>query len=360
MPTSVSRHFGSHDSEWKMAREIQKISIVCPAYQEEEVLPLFHQELVTVLQKIEEDFETEIIYVDDGSRDRTLPVIRNLAAQDRRVRFLSFSRNFGHQAALTAGLEHARGDAVIMMDSDLQHPPALIPKLLDKWKEGFEVVLTIRQDDPQLSHFKRLTSKSFYRLMSLVSETEIRMSAADYRLMSRRALDSLLELKETHRFLRGMVQWLGFSAAEISFQAVSRKAGLSKYTIRRMANLAFDGLISFSKVPLRISLFIGLAAIGFGLMIGMFFFFRYFLSSAGVSLGPAFLLSSMYVLAGCILCGLGIVGEYVGRIYDQVKDRPLYVLKESCWDERIRLEARHPPLGQGPHYHDFDQKHFAA
>lgn len=343
-----------------MVRELQKISMVCPAYEEEEVLPLFHHELVSVLHPLEDTYDTEIIYVDDGSRDRTLSVLRALAAQDRRVRFLSFSRNFGHQAALTAGLEHARGDAVIMMDSDLQHPPVLIPELLKKWKDGFDVVLTIRQDDPHLGVFKRWSSKCFYRLLSLLSDTEVRMSAADYRLMSRRALDSLLELNETHRFLRGMVQWLGFPSAEIFFQPLSRKAGVSKYTVRRMANLAFDGLISFSKVPLRLSLLLGLGAIGIGLLGGTVFFLRALFFVEAMSIGSAFLLTSLYLMGGCILCGLGIVGEYVGRIHDQVKGRPLYVLKETSWDERIRLEARHPQLGQGPHHTDFDQKHFAA
>jgi dolichol-phosphate mannosyltransferase len=343
-----------------LRRELQKISIVCPAYQEEEVLPFFHRELVSVLRKLEDTYDSEIVYVDDGSRDHTLAVIRALAAQDRRVRFLSFSRNFGHQAALTAGLEHARGDAVIMMDSDLQHPPDLIPELLKRWKLGFDVVLTIRQDDPQLSFFKRWSSKCFYRLLSLVSDTEIRMSAADYRLMSRRALDSLMELKETHRFLRGMVQWLGYPSAEVSFKPVSRKAGVSKYTLRRMANLAFDGLISFSKVPLRISLLLGFGAIGFGLLGGIIFLIRALFETGAMNIGYAFLLTSLYLMGGCILCGIGIVGEYVGRIYDQAKDRPLYVLKETSWDERIRLEGPHPQVGQGPHFTDFDQKHYAA
>jgi glycosyltransferase involved in cell wall biosynthesis len=249
---------------------------------------------------------------------------------------------------------------VIMMDSDLQHPPDLIPELMKRWQDGFDVVLTIRQDDPRLSRFKRWSSKCFYRLLSLVSDTEIRMSAADYRLMSRRALDSLLELKETHRFLRGMVQWLGFPSAHVSFQPVSRKAGVSKYTLRRMVNLAFDGLISFSKVPLRISMLLGLGAIGFGLISGTVFFIQWLFAAEVTSVFSAFLLTSLYLMGGCILCGLGIVGEYVGRVYDQVKERPLYVIKETCWDDRIRLESPHPQLGKGPHHTDFDQKHYAA
>jgi dolichol-phosphate mannosyltransferase len=341
--------------------KLEKISVVCPAYQEEEVLPLFHRELTAVLHEVENRYDIEILYVDDGSRDGTLRVIRQLASQDKRVCYLSFSRNFGHQAALTAGLEHARGEAVIMMDSDLQHPPALIPELLAKWQEGFDVVLTIRQDDPELGRFKRWSSKWFYRLMSWLSDTEIRMSAADYRLMSRRALDSLLELRETHRFLRGLVSWLGFRTAEISFVPKNRQAGVSKYTMRRMANLAFDGLISFSKVPLRLSLLLGLMAVGFSLLLAFYGLVRFSFAPTGLS-GTTFLLISLYLIGGCILSGLGIVGEYVGRIYEQVKSRPHYVVKETSWDQRIRLEKRHLHIGQGPHRQDSDSEHqhFAA
>jgi dolichol-phosphate mannosyltransferase len=350
-------------SLWSLVviHKLEKISVVCPAYQEEEVLPLFHRELTVVLQEIENRYDIEILYVDDGSRDRTLTVIRQLASEDKRVRYLSFSRNFGHQAALTAGLEHARGDAVIMMDSDLQHPPGLIPELLAKWKQGFDVVLTIRQDDPELGVFKRWSSKCFYRLMSWLSDTEIRMSAADYRLMSRRALDSLLELRETHRFLRGMVSWLGFPTAEIPFSPKNRQAGVSKYTVRRMANLAFDGLISFSKVPLRLSLLLGLAAVGFSVLLGFFALGRFLVAPQAFS-GTAFLLISLYLMGGCVLSSLGIVGEYVGRIYEQVKGRPHYVVKETSWDERIRFEKRHLQIGQGPHRKDTnsEHQHFAA
>ncbi len=210
-----------------MARVISKLSIVCPAFQEEEVLPLFHQELSRVLLTLADDYDIEVIYVDDGSRDRSLEVIKALAAQDPHVRYLSLSRNFGHQAALTAGLEHARGEVVITLDSDLQHPPALIPVLLEKWKEGSDIVLTIRQDDPHLGLVKRFTSRWFYRVMGLVSDTDIRLAAADYRLMSRKAVEALLQLRETHRFLRGMVQWLGFAVTEVPFQPAGRRAGVS-------------------------------------------------------------------------------------------------------------------------------------
>jgi dolichol-phosphate mannosyltransferase len=341
-----------------MARVISKLSIVCPAFQEEEVLPLFHQELSEILLALADDYDIEVIYVDDGSRDRTLEVLKALATQDPRVRYLSLSRNFGHQAALTAGLEHAGGDVVITLDSDLQHPPALIPVLLEKWKEGSDIVLTIRQDDPHLGFVKRFTSRWFYRVMGLVGDTDIRLAAADYRLMSRKAVDALLQLRETHRFLRGMVQWLGFAVTEVPFQPAGRKAGVSKYTLRRMMNFAFDGLLSFSKVPLRLSIFLGLFALAASFLLGCWTAVNWALSGHTVGLGWAALLISIHLMGGCILLALGIVGEYVGRIYDQVKARPLYLLKDKSPDpqarsplsgldkKRTRTYQAHPEEGQ--------------
>jgi dolichol-phosphate mannosyltransferase len=315
-----------------MARERRKLSIVCPAFNEEEVLPHFHRELCIVLANLEADYEFEVIYVDDGSRDGTLAVLRELAARDTRVRYLSFSRNFGHQAALTAGLEVARGEAVITMDSDLQHPPELLPVLLEKWREGFEVVLTIRAEDRRLGLVKRYTSKFFYRVMRLLSDTDIRMAAADYRLMSRKAVDALLQLRETHRFLRGMVQWIGFPAAEVSFRPAGRRAGVSKYSLRRMLNLAGDGILSFSRVPLRAATFLGLVALGFGLLGSLYLAGCWLVGGEQPGAGWGVLLATLHLLGGCILCALGLVGEYVGRIYEQVKGRPLYVLKERSAD----------------------------
>ncbi len=312
-----------------MARERHKLSVVCPAFNEEEVLPHFHQELCAVLAALEPSYTAEIVYVDDGSSDGTLRVLRELAGRDARVRYLSFSRNFGHQAALTAGLEHAGGDVLVTMDADLQHPPELLPALLQKWEQGAEVVLTIRAEDRRLGFCKRFTSKFFYRVMRLLSTTDIRMAAADYRLMSRKAVNALLQLREAHRFLRGMVQWLGFPTAEVSFRPGGRKAGVSKYGLRRMLNLAGDGILSFSRVPLRIATFLGLTAVSFGLLYSAFLAGRWLLSPAPADAGLGVLLATTQLLGGCILCAVGLVGEYVGRIYEQVKGRPLYVLKES-------------------------------
>ena len=318
-----------------------KLSIVCPAYQEEAVLPLFHRELCVVLDRLTPAYDVEVLYVDDGSRDGTLNVLKDLARQDARVRYLTFSRNFGHQAALTAGLEHASGEVVITMDSDLQHPPALIPTLLEKWRAGFEVVVTIREDDPDLGYVKRLTSNLFYRAMRLLSDTEIRFAAADFRLQTRKAVDALVQLRETHRFLRGMVQWLGFPTAEVSFKPAQRRAGVSKYNLRRMFNFAADGIVSFSRLPLRLAIFFGLASMGGGALFGLWTCLQLVGLAGGTS--SSFLLASLYMLGGCTLCSLGIVGEYVGRIYEQVKGRPIYVVKESSF---VRVRNQSPVSGE--------------
>jgi dolichol-phosphate mannosyltransferase len=311
-----------------MPSSVCKVSIVCPAYEEEEVLPRFHAELCAVLTTLRRDYDIEIIYVDDGSRDGTLGILRGLASADPRVRYLSLSRNFGHQAALTAGLEHATGDVVISMDSDLQHPPELLPALLQKWKEGYEVVLTIREDDPRLGRFKVLTSRVFYEVMRALSDTEVRMSASDFRLMSAKAVDALLQLPETHRFLRGMVNWVGFPTTALSFRPASRGGGVSKYTLRRMANFAVDALFSFSKAPLRLSLVLGAAVLALGLSFMVFALGEALLFTTEDA-GWHAVLVAVLLVGGCILCSLGLVGEYVGRVYDQVKGRPLYLLKET-------------------------------
>lgn len=304
-----------------MAQEAFTLSVVCPAFNEEKVLPLFHQQLAAVLDGLPDACTAEVLYIDDGSRDRTLAVLHGLAAQDPRIRFLSFSRNFGHQAALTAGLEAARGDAVITMDSDLQHPPTLIPTLLGHWQDGKDVVLSIREVGEGPGWRERLLSRCFYVCIGWLSHTEIRPAAADFRLLSRRAVDALLSLQETHRFLRGMVQWLGFPSAEVRYVPARRAAGEPKYTFRQRLRLALDGILSFSKTPLRLPLLAGLPAVAFGLLTCGYALLR----------TPAFgalLLGSLYLLGGGILCSLGVVGEYLGRIFDEVRARPCYIVKE--------------------------------
>jgi len=325
-----------------MAPTTPHLSIVCPAYEEEDVLPEFHAELCWVLTRLEGQYKIEIVYVDDGSRDGTLAILRKLASQDPRVRYLSLSRNFGHQAALTAGLEHARGDVVITMDSDLQHPPSLIPVLLEKWRQGHDVVLTIRGADTRLSRFKQITSRWFYQVMRQLSTTELRPAAADFRLMSRKAVDGLLRLRESHRFLRGMVQWLGYSTAEVPFEPAPRKAGVSKYTLRRMMSFAVDGLTSFSRLPLRLAWLGGLGLWLLALATGLIGLVGW-VWGAPVSAGLLLILIHLDLIGGGLLFGLGILGEYVGLIQDQVKQRPLYLLKETEADlNTVRCKSPQP------------------
>jgi dolichol-phosphate mannosyltransferase len=315
-----------------MTPSLPLVSIVCPAFQEELVLPIFHAQLSAALQPLERQFRFEIIFVDDGSGDRTLEVLRSLAEQDARVSFLSLSRNFGHQAALTAGLEHARGDAVISMDADLQHPPALLAELLQHWRDGYDVVITLRKEDPRLSLFKRFTSKAFYKVMHSLSDTEIRDAASDFRLLSRKALGALLQLKEQHRFVRGMVQWLGFRVKEVAFMPDERRAGQSKYTFKRMLRLAMDGLFSFSRAPLRLPIWLagvfGLVAAGHGItaLTGWLF---------GADASWHYLAASVHAGIASVLGSVGVVGEYVGRMHEQVKQRPVYLLKESRMQDLV-------------------------
>jgi dolichol-phosphate mannosyltransferase len=337
-----------------MSSAVCKLSVVCPAFEEEQVLPRFHAELCAVLAELGPHYVVEILYIDDGSRDGTLDFIRHLAGTDARVRYLSFSRNFGQQAALTAGMQYARGDVVITLDSDLQHPPAVIPQLLARWREGYDIVLTFREDDPRLGWFKRLTSRAFNKVMRWLSETEVRAAASDYRLLSRKAVDALVQLPETHRFLRGMVNWLGFRTATVSFFPALRGAGITKYTLRRMSALAVDAMLSFSKLPLRLSLGLGVLVTLLAAAYAMAA-----LLQAPFTAGPTqwlyhLLLVTVLLIGGCILCGLGIVGEYVGRIYEQVKARPLYLLKEASPDlvpaageHRPGERLSYPPSARG-------------
>ena len=311
-----------------MSTPLPRLSIVCPAYQEEEVLPRFHAALAPVLDGLAKNYQVEVIYVDDGSADGTLVALRRLAATDARVRYLSLSRNFGHQAALTAGLEHAVGEVVLSMDSDLQHPPELIPELLECWKQGYDVVLTERIDSADLTWFKRVSSHGFYWVLSRIGEIEAQAGASDFRLLSRPALDALLSLKESHRFLRGMVKWLGFRNTKVLFQANPRAGGRSSYTLRRMVRLALDGLLSFSSLPLRMPIFPGIASIVAGLLYGTGTAIAGLFG--GLALWPVHLLISVMLgMGGMILFCMGVLGEYTGRIFEQVKQRPAYLLKES-------------------------------
>ncbi len=300
------------------------LSIVIPCFNEEESLDELYLRLRKVLE--ENGLNYRLIFVDDGSTDKTIQKLIELRSGDKRVRVLELSRNFGHQAALCAGLDHSGGDAVIMMDADLQHPPELIPELISKWKEGHEIVYTIRKDPPGTSLFKRKTASCFYRLINLLARINIPENSADFRLLDKKVVDEFMRIKERTRFLRGLIRWVGFRQCPVCYEAAPRFAGRSKYTLWRMIRLAFDGITSFSTFPLHLATFFGsfISILGFAYAL----YALYVRLFTGRALpGWASMVVTVLFLGGIQLLCLGIIGEYIGRIYTESKFRPLYVLR---------------------------------
>ena len=309
------------------------LSVVAPAFNEEDVLDYFHRELTHTLEPIEVDYPFEIIYVDDGSTDATPTILARLAFHDPRVRFVRLSRNFGNQAAVTAGLERARGDAVVTMDSDLQHPPPIILDMLKEWRTGCDVVLTIRRDNQSLSPFKRLIIPLFYGDLRSCGGIDLNPAVCDFRLLSRKAVDALLAMPERHRFLRGMVQWLGLPSREVSFDVQPRFAGRSKFTIRRLARLARDGLCSFSDVTLKTALLLA-GAMLLASLVGTTAAWIAFRPEGPIGWLIFSMIAGIHLIGGGLWIALLAMSDYQSRIHDQVLGRPLYVVRESSDDER--------------------------
>jgi dolichol-phosphate mannosyltransferase len=308
------------------------ISIVVPVYNEEQVLrELYHRTCLVM----EQDGETwELIMVDDGSVDGSTDLIEQLNADDGRVKGLSFSRNFGFQLAVTAGLAHAQGEAVILSDADLQDPPEIIPQMITKWREGYDVVYGVRTSREGESWFKRTTAKAFYRIIRRITNIEIPLDTGDFRLMDRRVVNAILKMKERNRFLRGLVPWVGFNQTGIPYERQARFAGEAKFGVRKMLPFAIDAITSFSYFPLQMATFLGfviaaISLIAILVVIGL----RLFGPTQELS-GQATTLVTVLFLGGVQLISLGIIGEYLGRIYDEVKGRPLYVVDKKWGYDR--------------------------
>jgi dolichol-phosphate mannosyltransferase len=301
------------------------ISVVIPVYNEAPNITELVNRVNAVLAVSGKSYE--IILSDDGSKDATLEEIKKLSTEHLFLKAVSLSRNFGHQVALTAGMDHAAGSIIITLDGDLQHPPELIPELLKKHAEGFDIVNTLRLETEGTGPVKNLTSKGFYRLINALSDVEIKAGAADFRLMSRRAADAFLSLKEKDRFTRGLVSWMGFEQTFVPYEADKRFAGKSKYTLRKMVRFALDGLTSFSAKPLRISLYLGFLFAVFGLFYALYAIINH--NTGNTMPGWTSLLIMILLIGGLQLISLGIIGEYLARVYNETKNRPLYFVKET-------------------------------
>jgi glycosyltransferase involved in cell wall biosynthesis len=320
-----------------MAYQKPLLSVISPCYNESAVIGLFYQTLRPVLESLDQ-LDFEMVFVDDGSSDDTLEQLNRLAQSDPALRVLSLSRNFGHQVALTAGIDHAAGDAVVMMDSDLQHPPSVIPELVLQWRAGHDVVNAIRQSTDGEGWFKGLTSRGFYALLNALSGTKVPPGAADFCLLSRRVCQSLRDMPERHRFLRGLVSWAGFDRAFVPYVAPQRAAGRTKYSVVKMVGLALDAVFSFSAEPLRLALRAGLGITIFGFAyLAYSLIYGYLLS--GLVPGYSSLIALMMILGGSQLMFIGLIGQYLARIFEEVKGRPIYLLKQEPPEARVRLRA---------------------
>lgn len=313
-----------------------KFSIVAPAYNEQDTLPEFYRRVREVMDGLGEPWE--LILVNDGSTDGTAEVMRQLHDADPRVRIVEFARNFGHQIAITAGMDHASGDAVVTIDCDLQDPPEVIPDLIARWREGYQVVYGVRAEREGETWFKLFTARLFYRLIAALTDVEIPMEAGDFRLLDRQVVEELRRMRERRRFVRGMTSWVGFRQVGVPYVRQPRFAGETKYPFRKMFRLALDAITGFSDLPLKLAWIAGFVLLALGLVLGLILLgFR--LSGTAPLAGQGLMLVVALVLGGVQLAFVGILGEYLARIYDEVRGRPLYtVLERIGFDE-----------GQGQH-----------
>lgn len=323
------------------------ISVVVPCYNEEEVICETHQRLVKILKELTLNFE--VIYVDDGSWDRTSELLCQLQMEHEFVRVLLLSRNFGHQFAVTAGIEHASGDAVVLIDADLQDPPEVIAQMVAKWHEGYHVAYGVRTSRAGETAFKLWSAKAFYRLINRLSDINIPLDTGDFRLMDRKVVNALLAMPERDRFLRGMVSWVGFRQVAVPYERAERLAGTSKYPLWKMIRFAMDGILSFSLVPLQLAIWTGLIASGLSIAGIIYALILRLFTQIWVP-GWTLLFIAMLFMGGIQLIFLGVIGEYIGRIYRENKRRPFYFVRE-----RLGFEQNNHDENQK--FYDLNQTH---
>ena len=313
---------------------MKKVSLVIPMYYEEQVVDECYKRVTNVFNKeLKEKYIYEIIFINDGSKDRTLEMLEQLAIKDENVKVISFSRNFGHQAAVTAGLKYVSGDAVVIMDADLQDPPELIPEMIKKWEEGYEVIYGKRKSRDGESVFKLLTAKAFYSMINKMSDIEIPKNTGDFRLVDKKVVDVINSLPEHNKFLRGLFSWVGFKQYAYEYERKARFAGKTKYPLAKMLKLANDGIIGFSTKPLKIVGALGFFSVIASIVILIYAILSFAYKWNNLTSGWTSLMCTITFIGGAILLSLWMIGEYISRIYEETKDRPQYII-----DKTINME----------------------
>jgi polyisoprenyl-phosphate glycosyltransferase len=335
------------NEEGEMLSENPLVSVIVPCYNEDEVLGECHARLTAVLESYCGG-DYELIYVNDGSRDRSEELLRSIHDSSQQTRVVLLSRNFGHQAAVTAGLTAATGQCAVIIDADLQDPPSVIPQMLDRWREGYEVIYGVRESRTGESGFKLRSAQLFYRMINRLSDVEIPLDSGDFRLLDRRAINALLSMPERHRLLRGMSSWIGFRQFGLKYARAARFAGSTKYPLSKMLNLALDGIFSFSTVPLRFVTLLGLVTAACAAL-GILYSLAVRILTPHWVAGWATLILAVLFMGGVEMFCFGILGEYIGRIYTEIKQRPLFLVREvleqnSSLEENSKKDARNKQL----------------
>ena len=307
---------------------MKKVSVVIPMYYEEEVANECYNRMKKVLESIE-NYDYELVFVNDGSKDKTLSILEEIARKDEKAKVISFSRNFGHQAAVTAGLKFVTGDAIVIIDADLQDPPELIPEMLKLWEDGNEVIYGKRKTREGESHFKLFTAKMFYKTLNALSDVEIPKDTGDFRLVDRKVVDTINQLPEHNKFLRGLFSWVGYKQKAYEYERKERFAGKTKYPLKKMLKLASDGIISFSSKPIKLVGALGIISIIISIIILIYALISYIFQLNNLSAGWTSIMVAVTFFAGVQLLSLWVISEYIGRIYDEAKGRPQYIIDKK-------------------------------
>ena len=308
---------------------MKKVSVVIPMYYEQEVVDVCYKRVKKVLDELKEKYEHEIIFINDGSKDKTLDILQDIAKVDKNVKIISFSRNFGHQAAVTAGLKYVTGDAIIIIDADLQDPPELIPDMIEKWEQGYEVIYGKRKKRNGESAFKLLTAKAFYTTLNKLSDVDIPGDTGDFRLVDKKVVDVINSLPEHNKFLRGLFSWVGFEQYEYEYERKERYAGKTKYPLKKMLKLASDGIIGFSIKPIKVIGGFGITFVIVSIVILLYFILSKIFGWTNMLKGWTSIMFATTFVGGIVLLSLWIICEYLVRIYDEAKQRPQYIIKKK-------------------------------